>query len=49
MGYDNVQSPTTGQTYQAPLNAWNETGPDGPGYYRPLPGGSSEKLEQVNP
>lgn len=47
MGYDNVRSPSTGQTYQMPLNAWNPTGSEGPGYYRPLPSGSSEKLEQV--
>ena len=49
MGYENVHSPTTGQTYQAPLNSWNATGSDGAGYYRPLPGGGQEKLDLDNP
>ncbi|MBI4371853.1 MAG: hypothetical protein HY552_06115 [Elusimicrobia bacterium] len=49
LGYDEVRSPATGESYQAPLNAWDPAGPDGPGYYRPLPGGGQEKLEPVNP
>src|SRR5690606_37173998 len=38
-GYEEVTSPSTGQRYDAPLNAWNPSGPDGGGYYRQLPGG----------
>lgn len=48
-GYETVESPSTNQTYDAPLNSWNTTGPDGPGYYRGLPDGSLEKLTQTNP
>lgn len=44
MGFENVYSPTTGEHWQAPLNAYDETGPDGPGYYRAIPNGY-EKLE----
>lgn len=48
-GYEEVESPTTGQRYDAPLNAWNPTGPEGAGYYRKLPGeGGLEKLIPVN-
>lgn len=45
MGYENVYSPTTGDHYEAPLNSYSETGPDGPGYYRSVPNGY-EKLER---
>ena len=45
LGYENVYSPTTGEHYQAPLNSYWESGPDGGGYYRELPGGGFEKLE----
>lgn len=45
-GYESVESPSTGQTYDAPLNSWNASGPDGAGYYRALPDGSQEKLTQ---
>jgi hypothetical protein len=45
MGYENVYSPSTGEHYEAPLNSKWETGPEGPGYYRDLPGGGYEKLE----
>jgi hypothetical protein len=48
MGFENVRSPSTGTTYQAPLNAYDPTGPSGPGYYRPLPGGGRELLQPVN-
>lgn len=34
-----------GEHYVVPTNAWNATGPDGPGYYRPTPGGGVERLE----
>lgn len=46
-GYEEVESPTTGQRYDAPLNSWNPSGPDGAGYYRQLPGGGG--LEKLNP
>lgn len=45
MGYENVYSPTTGEHYEAPLSSYNETGSDGPGYYRSVPNGT-EKLER---
>lgn len=45
MGYENVYSPTTGEHYEAPLNSYWDTGPDGGGYYRSLPGGGYERLE----
>jgi hypothetical protein len=45
MGYENVYSPSTGEHFEAPINSKWETGPEGPGYYRDLPGGGYEKLE----
>ncbi|OGC59668.1 hypothetical protein A2890_02060 [candidate division WWE3 bacterium RIFCSPLOWO2_01_FULL_53_14] len=45
MGYENVYSPSTGEHYEAPLNSYWDTGPDGAGYYRSLPGGDYERLE----
>jgi hypothetical protein len=45
MGYENVYSPTTGERWEAPLNSKWESGPEGSGYYRSLPGGGYEKLE----
>ncbi len=48
-GYETYQSPSTGDAYDVPINAYDPTGPDGPGYYRQLPGtGGLEKLEPVN-
>ncbi len=44
-GYEEMESPTTGQKYDVPYNAYNPTGPDGAGYYRGLPDGGLEKLE----
>jgi hypothetical protein len=38
-------SPTTGETYVVPYNAWNESGPQGAGYYRATPGGGAERLQ----
>lgn len=32
-GYETVESPTTGDHFDVPLNSWNSTGVDGPGYY----------------
>jgi hypothetical protein len=32
-GVDLVHDPTTGDTFEAPYNAYSATGPDGPGYY----------------
>ena len=46
-GYETVESPTTGDRYDAPLNSYNPTGPDGAGYYRSLPGGGG--LEKLTP
>lgn len=45
MGYENVYSPTTGEHYEAPLDSYWATGPDGGGYYRSVPGGDYEKLK----
>ena len=45
LGYENVYSPTTGEHFQAPMNSYWESGPDGGGYYRELPGSGFEKLE----
>ena len=45
MGFENVYSPSTGEHYEAPLTSEWDTGPEGPGYYRDLPGGGYEKLE----
>jgi len=47
-GYQTMESPTTGDKYDVPLNSWNETGPDGPGQYIKLPNGDTQKLEEVN-
>jgi len=46
LGYENVYSPTTGEHYEAPLTSQWDTGPEGSGYYRSLPGGGYEKLER---
>lgn len=43
-GYESVSSPSTGQTYDVPINSWSSYGPEGPGYYRLLPDDSLEKL-----
>lgn len=45
LGYENVYSPTTGDHFMAPLDSYWATGPDGGGYYRELPGGGYELLE----
>jgi hypothetical protein len=34
-GVDLVHDPTTGATFEAPYNAYNPSGPAGPGYYSP--------------
>ena len=45
LGTQYVHSPSTGQNYLVDRTAaWNDTGPDGPGYYRKV-GNSYEKLE----
>lgn len=49
MGYENVESPTTGDQYQAPLNSYDPAGSDGPGYYRELPDGGTERLQESAP
>lgn len=42
LGFETVQSPSTGDLYDVPLNSWDPT--EG-GYVRPLPGGGTELLE----
>jgi len=46
-GYQTMESPSTGDRYDVPLNSWNETGPDGPGQYMTMPNGDMEKLQEV--
>ncbi len=45
LGYENVYSPTIGDHYLVPLELYWATGPEGGGYYRELPGGGYELLE----
>lgn len=45
MGYENVYSPSIGEHYLAPLESFWATGPEGGGYYRELPGGGYELLQ----
>ncbi len=47
-GYQTMESPSTGDTYDVPLNSYNPTGPNGGGYYRQLPGGGLEELSPVS-
>ena len=47
-GYQTMESPTTGDKYDVPLNSWNETGPDGPGQYIKLPNGDTQKLQDAD-
>jgi hypothetical protein len=42
---DHATSPSTGETYTVPWNAWSATGPQGAGYYRQVPGGGVERLD----
>ena len=44
-GVDLVHDPTTGATFEAPYNAYNPSGPAGPGYYSP----AGTKLEVQTP
>jgi len=44
-GVDLVHDPTTGATFEAPYDAYSETGRDGPGYYDP----AGNKLEIQTP
>ena len=46
MGYENVYSPSTGEHFEASQSLYNETGPDGPGYYRSTGTNSYEKMER---
>jgi len=46
-GYETVESPSTGERFDVPLDSWSNDGPDGPGYNRLLPNnGGTEKLIQ---
>lgn len=47
-GYQTMESPTTGEIMDVPLNSWNETGPDGPGQYMTTANGDLEKLQEVD-
>ena len=42
---DHARSPSTGEGYTVPWNAWSATGPQGAGYYRQVPGGGVERLD----
>jgi len=42
---DHARSPSSGETYTVPWNAWSSTGPQGAGYYRQVPGGGVERLD----
>jgi hypothetical protein len=44
-GVDLVHDPTTGATFEAPYSAFNQSGPDGPGYYSP----ANNKLQIQTP
>lgn len=48
-GNDRATSPTTGEEYVVPTSAWNDTGPQGAGYYRETPGGGAELLNVEPP
>jgi hypothetical protein len=50
LGFQNVYSPTTGEHWEASYSDYNPTGPDGPGYYRPVGSvGGYEKLNEGFP
>jgi hypothetical protein len=42
---DHAKSPSTGETYTVPWNAWSASGPAGAGYYRQVAGGGVERLD----
>ena len=46
-GQDRVTSPSSGEKYVVPWNAWSETGPQGAGYYRQVPGGGVERMDDA--
>ena len=48
MGFQNVYSPATSEHWEASYSDYNQTGPDGPGYYRRV-GNSYEKLNEGFP
>jgi hypothetical protein len=47
-GTDLVQDPSTGIQYEAPYSAWQNNGPNGPGYYIGNPG-AERKLTMIAP
>ena len=50
LGTEYAHDPETGETfYMKHADDWMETGPDGPGYYRQVPGGGYRKLTQGLP
>ena len=46
---ERVVSPSTGERYIVGTNQWDPAGADGPGYYRPVPGGGAERLQAQDP
>lgn len=48
-GVDVVRDPSTGTLYEAPYDAYDPAGPDGPGYYRDAGAGILQKLQTVQP
>jgi hypothetical protein len=47
-GQDRAVSPSTGEEYVVPTNAWRTDGAQGAGYYRQVPGGGEERLNVEN-
>jgi hypothetical protein len=45
---DLVENPATGQQFEAPYSAYDQSGPDGPGYYTGSPGNET-KLKVITP
>ena len=45
---DLVEDPATGQEFEAPYTAYNQSGPDGPGYYTGSPGDET-RLKVITP
>ncbi|HEY1554387.1 MAG TPA: hypothetical protein VGF94_06100 [Kofleriaceae bacterium] len=48
LGQERTVSPSSGEEYVVPTNAWSETGPQGAGYYRAVPGGGAERLDVID-
>ena len=46
---DLVRDPTTGQVYQAPYSLYNQSGPQGAGYYKNEGAGILQKMQIIQP